>query len=236
MPRRRAQLVCQHLENVSRDLLQRYPDLFRELVKGRHGVYALYRGGRLYYVGLATNLRQRLNQHLRDRHAQTWDRFGLYLTIGDRHLREIESLLIHISRPRGNRVKPGFARSQNLRPDLRRRITVRQREEVKDLFNGGPRKAKKAARKKTRKAAKDEGRWPALADYVTRGFPIRFRFKRRLHTARVRKDGSISYEGKVFPTASAAARAVTGKASNGWKAWQYERAPGDWVPLDELRK
>lgn len=53
MPKRRGQLVCQHLENVSRDLLQSYPDIFREFVKGRHGIYALYRRDRLYYVGLA---------------------------------------------------------------------------------------------------------------------------------------------------------------------------------------
>ncbi len=236
MPRRRAQLVCQHLENVSRDLLRDYPDLFRDLVKGRHGVYALYRKDRLCYVGLATNLRRRLKQHLKDRHARTWDRLSLYLTVGDQHLREIESLLIHISRPSGNRVKPGFARSENLRPDLRRRITARQRETVKDLFDGAPRKAKKAARRKTRKAAKDKGRWPALADYVTRGFPIRFRFKRKLHTGRVRKNGSISYKGKVFPTPTAAARAIANYHADGWKAWRYERAPGDWVPLDNLRK
>jgi hypothetical protein len=66
MPRRRAQLVCQHLGNVSGRVLEDYPSIFREFVKGRHGIYALYRRGRLYYVGLATNLRQRLNQHLRD--------------------------------------------------------------------------------------------------------------------------------------------------------------------------
>ena len=236
MPRRRAQLVCQHLENVSRDLLRDYPDLFRELVKGRHGVYALYRGDRLYYVGLATNLSQRLNQHLRDRHAHTWDRLGLYLTIGDRHLREIESLLIHISRPSGNRVRPGFSRSENLRRGLRRQIGVRQRETIRDLFEGGARTTEKTTRKQVRKTSWGKGQWPALADYVKRAFPIRFRFKAKLHTARVRKDGTISYGGKVFPTPSAAARAVTGKDSNGWHAWRYERAPGDWVKLDELRK
>jgi hypothetical protein len=236
MPRKRAQLVCQHLENVSRDLLGDYPDLFRELAKGRHGVYALYRGNRLYYVGLATNLRGRLNQHLRDRHAQTWDQFSLYLTIGDRHLREIESLLIHISRPSGNRVKPGFARSENLRPGLRRRITARNREKVKQMFDSARRGTKQVPRKKVRRSAKDKGRWPDLADFVTRGFPVTFSFKGKVHTARVRRDGSISYEGKVFSTPSAAALAVTRTASNGWKAWRYERAPGDWVPLDELRR
>ena len=23
---------------------------------------------------------------------------------------------------------------------------------------------------------------------------------------------------------------------NGWSFWQFQRAPGDWVPLDNLRK
>jgi len=30
--------------------------------------------------------------------------------------------------------------------------------------------------------------------------------------------------------------AITGRAMNGWTCWTYERAPGDWVKLDELRK
>lgn len=89
MPRRRAQLVSQHLENMSRKVLENYQGIIRQYVRGRHGVYALYRKKRLYYVGLASNLRSRLTQHLRDRHAQTWDRFSIYLTIGDEHLKEL---------------------------------------------------------------------------------------------------------------------------------------------------
>jgi hypothetical protein len=83
-------LVCQHLERLSRDVLGKYKDIIREYVRRRHGVYALYRGNRLYYVGLASNLRSRLNSHLRDRHANTWDHFSVYLTVGDEHLAELE--------------------------------------------------------------------------------------------------------------------------------------------------
>jgi hypothetical protein len=60
--------------------------------------------------------------------------------------------------------------------------------------------------------------------------------KGKLHRARVRADGTISYGGQVFTSPSGAAQAVTEEASDGWKAWRYERAPGDWVPLSELRK
>lgn len=86
---KRSPMVCQHLENISREGLEKYQDVIREYVKGRHGVYALYRGIKLYYVGLATNLRMRLAHHLRDRHHNSWDRFSVYLTIGDNHLREL---------------------------------------------------------------------------------------------------------------------------------------------------
>ena len=94
---KRAPLVCQHLENVSRDVLEQHQDIVRQYVRQRQGVYALYRRNKLYYVGLASNLRGRLAHHLRDRHHDSWDRFSVYLTIGDRHLRELESLILRIT-------------------------------------------------------------------------------------------------------------------------------------------
>ncbi len=39
---KRPQLVCQHLENISRKVLEDYKDIIREYVRRRHGVYALY--------------------------------------------------------------------------------------------------------------------------------------------------------------------------------------------------
>src|SRR3990172_512495 len=91
---KRTQLVSQHLENISSDLLEKYQDVVRSYVRGRQGISALYRRNKLYYVGLARNLRTRLNQHLRDRHKGGWDRFSVYLTIGDSHLKELESLIL----------------------------------------------------------------------------------------------------------------------------------------------
>lgn len=236
MAKSSAQLVCQHLENISRDALEHYAEIIRTFVRGRHGIYALYRKNRLYYVGLARNLRTRLNQHLHDRHAETWDHFSLYLTVGDHHLREIESLLVRTSRPRGNRAKPKFLRSQNLGPGLRRQVSECQRRELQKLFDGVDRRRAKPPPKKKRKVAPEKGRRPTLAPYVKKGFPIKFIFKGKLHKARVRADGTISYQGQVFTSPSSAAQAVSKKSSDGWRVWRYERAPGDWVPLSELRK
>jgi hypothetical protein len=62
---KQAQLVSQHLENISHEALSKYQDVIRSYVRGRQGIYALYRKNELYYVGLAGNLRSRLKAHLR---------------------------------------------------------------------------------------------------------------------------------------------------------------------------
>ena len=51
---KRTPLVCQELENISREALGKYQDIIRQYVRRRHGVYALYRRGKLQYVGLAS--------------------------------------------------------------------------------------------------------------------------------------------------------------------------------------
>ena len=55
-------LVFQHLENISRDALERYQKLIGAYVHDKSGIYALCRDGELYYVGLASNLNRRLQQ------------------------------------------------------------------------------------------------------------------------------------------------------------------------------
>ena len=69
------------------DLSQPLAD-FRQLIVGA-GSISKYQSfprkacperGKLNYVGLACDLRWRLNAHLKDRLAPHWDRFSLYLT------------------------------------------------------------------------------------------------------------------------------------------------------------
>ena len=73
--RRREALVHQHLENVSRELLERHPDVVRQFIGRNAGVYALYRKNKLYYIGLATALRGRLRAHVKNRHGGAWTDF-----------------------------------------------------------------------------------------------------------------------------------------------------------------
>jgi hypothetical protein len=62
------------------------------------------------------------------------------------------------------------------------------------------------------------------------------RYKGKLYRARIRRDGTILYDGTIYKTPSAAGIAVRKLPTNGWQFWQYERAPGDWIPLSKIRQ
>lgn len=227
---RRQGLVSQYLENVSRAALVKYHPIIRTYIRDRQGVYALYRKDRLYYVGLAGNLRGRLTQHIRDRHGASWDRFSVYLTIGDAHLRELETLVLRIVQPRGNKQKGKFPNSENLRRRFSRDIRVGQDVELLELLG------ERGQTPPPKIVGKESGRRPVLADYVNRPGVLEAHFKGATIKARVLRNGSIRYQGRVYNSPSlAAAKACNRKTCDGWRFWTYERAPGDWVPLRTLR-
>ena len=114
--RKSKHVVTAHLEDISGSVLEKYQSQVRSLIKGRSGIYALYRNNNLYYVGLASNLMRRLKQHLRDHHMKKWNRFSVYVTVHDDHMKELESLLLRIVNPRGNRQTGKMSNSKNLRP------------------------------------------------------------------------------------------------------------------------
>jgi hypothetical protein len=226
---KRTPLVCQHLENISREALEKYQNIVQRYVRRRQGVYALYRRNKLYYVGLASNLRSRLAHHLRDRHQSSWDRFSVYLTIGDTHLKELESLVLRVVRPAGNKQKGKFAKSEDMRRRFARDVRSKMRDELTSLLG------KKIFHEV--EVELSNGTPPVLAKYVSCSMTLQTRYKGKILKARVKRDGSISFKGKVYGSPSqAGAAACQRRSCNGWRFWKYERAPGDWVQLNELRK
>jgi hypothetical protein len=88
-----------------------------------------------------------------------------------------------------------------------------------------------------RLTTKDDGRKPVLTEYITGPLKLRAHHKGKTLWAFVRKSGRIRFGGKTYTSPSVAGQAAVHRVScNGWVFWQYERAPGDWVPLDTLRK
>jgi hypothetical protein len=237
MARRKAGgLVRGYLERISSKVFDSYQDEIRQLVRKRHGVYALYKKDRLYYAGLAKNLRGRVRQHLRDRHAQKWDSFSLYLIRDVNYLKELESLLVHIAEPKGNIVRGKFVRSENLLGALKQFMEQRDRLQRDEILAGPKRK-----KRKTRGRAKPKGirrqRTAVLKGMLPPGTPLKGTYKKQEHGAIIDEQGRINIDGKLFNSPSMAGVFVrNGKAVDGWRFWLYKDKNGDWVKLDELRK
>jgi len=76
----------------------------------------------------------------------------------------------------------------------------------------------------------------ALKPYANKWFRIRFDYKGRRYVANARKGGEINCKGKLFSSPSSAAAAITKHPMNGWRCWKYQRSPGEWVFIDEMRR
>jgi len=230
-------LVTQHLEKISRKVLEDYQDIIRQYVRGTEGVYALFRRGKLYYVGLASNLNFRLKQHLKDRHKDSWDRFSVYLTIHSEHMRELESLLLRITSPPGNKQTGKFAKSENLVKRLNSDVKIEQDEERDRLFDRQQTLARPKRKAQPKKRKRGE---PMLAPYIRADVmpsrKLRAEYKGKTLRANVLKDGQISFRGKRYKSPSAAALvAIDSGTRNGWYFWTFERSPNKWVHLNDLK-
>ena len=45
----KGQLVFQYVDKISRKLLERYRQVIRDIARGKHGIYALYKDERITY-------------------------------------------------------------------------------------------------------------------------------------------------------------------------------------------
>ena len=91
----------------------------KKIMRGYAGVYALYNGEKLYYVGLATNLYNRLRWHTRNRHKGKWDRFAIFRVGRVRYLKDMETLLLQVAKPPGNSLSGHLHRDADLTRVLR---------------------------------------------------------------------------------------------------------------------
>ena len=101
-------IVASHLNNIKRALLEgEYRLAFLEFLRKqdeRRGLYALYDNkGRLHYVGKALDLRSRLDKHLVDKHADSWDYMSLFFLNKSVNIAELEGLVVATSKPKGNK-------------------------------------------------------------------------------------------------------------------------------------
>jgi hypothetical protein len=226
--RKHSRLVAGHLERSSVRLFQSHTAELKALIGGQHGLYALYRKDRLYYVGLAKNLFARLRQHTRDKHRGKWDAFSAYLTSSGRVVKELESLALRVLMPGGNRVNGRFQGSANLTKELLRLIDERNTRTTADLVGGVHSRTIRTRVARGQRGAKQ------LAVLAGRHRRLWGRRKGVDYQAVLRKNGSIRFRGVTYSSPTAAARAAVGSGQSGWSFWMFKNERGEWAPLRRL--
>ena len=217
-----------HLERVSWKILEEYPSVVRDLIRNESGIYALYRRDRLYYVGLASGLMGRIKQHLRDGHSEKWDRFSVYVTGHADHMKELESLLLRIVKPTGNKQSGRFVGSTNLKQTLNARVKAEDDNRRAHLIGGS------AAKRRRKAQARRSHGGRLLSGLVDRSIRLKGRRSGWEYAATLRSDGTIRYDGETYESPHQAGRAAVKARCNGWLFWRY-RERGEWVPLKNLR-
>lgn len=108
----KGKLVKKHLEHSS---WVSYSEALGKRQRGM-GIYILYSGDDVYYIGKSTtSLKRRIRKHATtDRHQGHWDTFSFYQITRKKYIKDIESLLLRIYRPEGNRVGGRFRKKDNL--------------------------------------------------------------------------------------------------------------------------
>jgi hypothetical protein len=126
-------LVLSHLSGIKRALLEgEKRPAFLEFLRrtdDRRGLYALYdRTRRLYYAGKASDLPRRLDQHLSDRHAESWDEMTLFFLSDSADIAELEGLLVAAANPPGNKQRPHLG--SDMRKELKRFLRKDAMEQI----------------------------------------------------------------------------------------------------------
>jgi hypothetical protein len=220
-------LFTHKLERVSRTIFEKYTKQLTDLIDKKHGVYALYDEDELYYVGKAIDLKRRVGQHLKDRHLALWTHFSLFLTTKSTYIDEIESILITLASPKGNRVRPRGNVDNKLKSALEKLIREQQKLELGYILGEKKRKATRIARSRVR---------PKLEGFFSKSRPLTRTYKGKDYSATLLKNGKIKFKNKIYDSPTAAAKAIVTRSTvNGWGFWYVKDEDGDWVKLSRLK-
>jgi hypothetical protein len=119
-------------------------------------MYALYdKRGRLYYTGKATDLFQRLKQHLKDKRGESWHTMTLFFVGDSVNVAELEGLVVAAAKPPGNKQKPRIGK--DLRKDLWRYLREDAVEQIDEAIYPGRQRKDALSRRITTKKLRAVG-------------------------------------------------------------------------------
>jgi len=122
-------LVKGYLEKKDRKGFELLLPRYKEVIGDSSGIYALYKGKKLYYVGIAQNLLGRVDWHTKDKHKNRWDKVSFFVIDKHRYSKDIETVILRIAGPKGNGTRGKFEKHHELQDKLNK-----IRREMKDII------------------------------------------------------------------------------------------------------
>ena len=116
------------LEHIPAESFEVIADGIEKTMKGKPGIYALYKKDRLYYVGLAKSVRGRIKKHRENKHRRQWDNFSVFILSKTKFLKDVETIVLGIADPPGNSVKGKIPRMRDLQNILKSEARQKARE------------------------------------------------------------------------------------------------------------
>ena len=96
---KRGSLIQHALEDVKRESFDVIKRELREVLKGRAGIYALYRRNTVVKVGLGTDIFYRVRGHARSNKIN-WDTVSFFIIRNIKYLRDVETAVNRIAKPK----------------------------------------------------------------------------------------------------------------------------------------
>lgn len=175
-------------------VLQEYDAVLADKIGNKGGIYILHQGKKIYYVGKATKLRQRIKQHFSDKHSHRWDAFSLYVVNDNRFLDSLERMLVTLIKPSGNSTL--FKNEMRYKKELAKEIQLLQKQHLKELF----------------------------PDVLNPTKTITRTYKGKSYKIVIKKNGDVIYNGKTYPSLTAVTRKITGsKNISGPRFWKIRK-------------
>ena len=247
-----AKLFTEKLEKIHKDIFKDHRNALLKLVGKSHGVYALYKRDRLYYVGKASDLKKRVGEHLNDIHARKWTHFTAFLTSKSEDIKDIEAVLIIIADPDGNTNKPKSSAKDMLK-SLEALIKEEQEEKRRKILGkkSTSKKKKDVSKKKKSKAIRKQSTLNSEtgknklvkmkqlfdADLIKEGDTWYFKNNKKNIEGIITSDGQLKVGGKTYTSHHKAGKeAMNWPSCNGWNHWQYRDEQGELQLIDDFRQ
>jgi len=115
-------LIKGSVEKIPQEMIEdeSFRKYLRKVMKDWCGIYVLYKDEEVFYVGQTNSSFWRLWTHFkRSANAGKWNKFSVFKLKAE-HLDDLESLILHISKPKGNTNIPRIPKDREFTTAIKR--------------------------------------------------------------------------------------------------------------------